>query len=134
MAPQFTILNPCPKKWDQLEGEGRQRYCDACRKNVHSIGEYSADEWDKIWRESGGNACGLIASEPFAIPRSRRAILMGALLTAVSPLMAASGFLKQQMTVTVAGERQVEAAVALPVEVTMGVVVCVKKKRHWWLF
>jgi hypothetical protein len=95
---RFAILNPCPIKWADLQGDGRSRYCDLCQKHVHAISEYSPAAWNQLWRESNGHVCGLLASESPARPRSRRAILVGALLTAVAPLCAQSGQLRLRVT------------------------------------
>src|SRR5579862_1965377 len=91
MSSRFTIANPCSKKWTDLPGDGRERYCDACRKSVHAIAEYSREERDQIWRNSCGQVCAFLSGESVPVPRSRRAILAGALLTAISPLMAQAG-------------------------------------------
>jgi hypothetical protein len=52
---------------------------------------YSPEEWDQVWRESNGRLCGVLSGESAPVPRSRRTVLVGALLTAISPLMAQSG-------------------------------------------
>jgi len=91
---QFAILNPCPKRWTDLHGDGRERHCDLCGKSVHAIERYAPEEWDQLWRESHGRVCGFIVGESPPEPRSRRAILVGALLTAISPLMAQNGRLR----------------------------------------
>lgn len=98
MDGNFAILNPCPKKWGDLVGDGRVRYCDLCKKNVHALDEYSKVERDGLWRESGGDVCGMLASMSFESARSRRAILLGALLTAAAPLFAQSGRLRIRVT------------------------------------
>jgi hypothetical protein len=91
MRGNFAILNPCAKKWTDLPGNGRARFCGKCQTHVHAIAEYSTDEWDRLWRESNGQVCGFLSGGSTAPPRSRRAILIGALLTVASPLFAASG-------------------------------------------
>jgi len=91
MDGDFAILNPCPKKWSDLSGNGRARYCDVCKKHVHVLDEYSPEERGALWRESSGHVCGMLAAASPQPVRSRRVILLGALLTAVSPLFAQSG-------------------------------------------
>ena len=91
---RFAIGSPCPKRWADLHGSGRQRFCDDCQKQVHAIDQYAPEEWNQIWRESGGHVCGLLGGEPAPEPRSRRAVLVGALLAAVSPLLAKTGRLR----------------------------------------
>jgi Carboxypeptidase regulatory-like domain len=98
MREQLAILNPCPKKWSDLEGEGRVRYCGVCRKNVHALDELTARERDQLWLESNGHLCGMLTRTSVEPARSRRAILVGALLTAVSPLLAQSGRVRIRVT------------------------------------
>jgi hypothetical protein len=94
----FTILNPCSKRWADLPGDGRQRHCDVCQTSVYAMAQYSRDEWDEVWRESGGRVCGFLSEESPLARRSRRAVLAGALLTAISPLMAQSGRVRIRVT------------------------------------
>ena len=93
MSKNFAIPNPCAKKWSDLQGEGRARFCAACKTHVHFIANYSPNEWKKLCGNSNGHVCGFLGDSP-PPPRSRRTILVGALLTAVSPLFAASGRVK----------------------------------------
>jgi hypothetical protein len=89
MGGNFAILNPCTKNWSDLEGNGRARFCETCRTHVHSIAQYSPEEWNRLWHESNGHVCGFLGSSPPVL--SRRTILFGAILTLVSPLFAANG-------------------------------------------
>lgn len=88
---RFRVGTPCSKTWDELAGEGRERYCSDCQKSVHLFEDYSSEELERLWKESGGKLCGRICAESEPEPRSRRAVLAGALLTAISPLMAQDG-------------------------------------------
>ena len=65
---------------------------------MHALAEYSAEDWDRIWRESHGRVCGFVGGESPPEPRSRRAVLAGALLTAISPLMAQTGRVRIRVT------------------------------------
>jgi hypothetical protein len=94
----FTILNPCPKRWSDLGGDGRRRFCDECQTYVHALDQYSLEKFQRLKRESQGRVCGFIAGESVPEPRSRRAVLVGALLTAISPLMAQSGRVRIRVT------------------------------------
>ncbi len=98
MGGNFAILNPCQKKWSDLAGEGRIRYCDLCKKNVHALDEYSREERGALWSESGGYMCVMIAAAAPEPMRTRREILVGALLTAISPLFAQSNRLRIRVT------------------------------------
>ena len=98
MKSQFAILRPCSKNWAELQGNGQKRYCETCRTDVHAIEKYSPEEWTRIWNESGGHVCGYLEGESPEPPRSRRAVLVGALLTAISPLMAQNGRVRIRVT------------------------------------
>jgi len=93
----FAILNPCAKRWTNLSGDSRKRFCDECQKFVYAIDQYSGPEIDDLRRNSA-RVCGLITGESLPAPRSRRAILVGALLTTISPLMAQSGRVRVRVT------------------------------------
>jgi len=91
MSAQFAILSPCQKRWSDLCGDGRKRFCDECQTYVHVLDEYSLQEFQDLKRESRERVCGYLVGESHPGPRSRRAILLGAVLTAISPLLAQSG-------------------------------------------
>jgi hypothetical protein len=111
MGGDFAILNPCAKSWSDLEGEGRARFCATCKTQTHAIADYSPSEWKKLWADSNGHVCGFLGDPP-ASKRSRRAILVGALLTAVSPLLAASGRVRFRV-IDPAGAPVARASIAL---------------------
>jgi hypothetical protein len=91
MRSRFVIVNPCVKRWQDLRGDGRERHCGECGKNVHAVAQYSNKEWDELWRASDGCVCGFLGGESAPEPRSRREVLVAALLTAVAPLVAQNG-------------------------------------------
>ena len=93
VSARFAILNPCAKRWTGPGGDGRKRFCDECQTYVHALDQYSVEEFDELKRKSG-RVCGFLTGESLPEPRSRRAILIGAFLTAISPLMAQSGRLR----------------------------------------
>ena len=93
----FAILNPCAKRWTNFSGDGRKRFCDECQTFVHAIDQYSRPEIDELRRNSP-RVCGLLTGESPPAPPSRRAILVGALLTTISPLMAQSGRVRVRVT------------------------------------
>ena len=65
---------------------------------MHDRERYSDKEWALVWQESNGHVCGLLCGELPPEPRSRRAVLVGALLTSISPLMAQSGRVRIRVT------------------------------------
>jgi Carboxypeptidase regulatory-like domain len=87
---RFAILNPCPKRWSDLTGEGRKRFCQDCQTDVHALDQHHTEEIEILKGESG-RLCGYLAGESVSPARSRRAVLVGALLSVVSPLLAQSG-------------------------------------------
>lgn len=97
VSASFAILNPCAKRWTDLSGDGRKRFCDECQTYVHALDQYSVQEFEELKRNSG-RVCGFLAGESLPEPRSRRAILIGAFLTAISPLMAQSGRIRIRVT------------------------------------
>jgi hypothetical protein len=98
VSSRFTIVNPCAKRWTDLHGEGRKRYCDSCKTPVHALAQYSANELNRLWRESGGHVCGFLSREPHRCSHGRRSVLLGLLLTAISPLLAQTGRVRIRVT------------------------------------
>lgn len=94
MPSRLAIISPCARSWSDLHGDqsdGRVRFCDSCQTPVHAVEQYEDAEWQRVWHESNGQVCGLLTEPPAVEHRSRRAVLFGALLTVVSPLLAAAG-------------------------------------------
>ena len=111
MGGNFATLNPCAKNWQDFEGEGRARFCATCKTHVHEVADYSPQEWKRLWREWNGRVCGFLGEAP-APPWNRRAILVGALLTAVSTLFAAAGRVRFRV-IDLAGDPVPKASVTL---------------------
>ena len=97
MAPRFAILNPCHKRWSDLRGEGRKRFCPDCQTDIHALDQYSVKGIETLKRESV-RLCGYLSGESLPPRRSRRAVLVGALLTLASPLLAKSGRVRFRVT------------------------------------
>jgi hypothetical protein len=97
VAARFAIFNPCSKRWSDLAGEGRIRFCPDCQADIHALDQYSAREIETLKQESG-RVCGYLVGESLPPPRSRRAVLVGAMLTLVSPLLAQSGRVRFRVT------------------------------------
>lgn len=73
--------------------------------------QYSDSEWKALWRESGGRICALLRTAPVKLP-TRRAMLIGGLLTAVAPLFAANGRARFRV-VYIDGEDLLKATISL---------------------
>jgi len=97
VSARFAILNPCQKRWTDLSGDGRKRFCGECQTDVHALDQYSIEEFAELKRKSG-RVCGFLGGESLPEPRSRRAILIGVFFTAISPLMAQSGRVRIRVT------------------------------------
>lgn len=42
--PGLRIQTPCPKRWEELDGGARKRYCSECRLHVHNGAELTRAE------------------------------------------------------------------------------------------
>ncbi len=86
------IPNPCPRGWEEMDGDTKRRFCDGCGRYVHAVAAYSDREWAAMLAE--GRVCAYSEGEGAEAPRSRRALVAGALLTTISPLLAQTGRLR----------------------------------------
>ena len=94
------IPNPCWRKWEDLPGDGRRRFCGVCARDVHAVAAYSEAEWAELL--AGGRVCAYLPSEIQSLPQSRRTVVAGALLTTIYPLMAQTGLVRVMVTDTMA--------------------------------
>lgn len=84
-----VIPEPCSRLWEEFPGDDRRRFCGACGRDVHAVAAYSDGEWADLLKKE--RVCAYWAGEGAAAPRSRRAIVAGAFLTTISPLLAQTG-------------------------------------------
>jgi hypothetical protein len=96
-----------------MDGFARRCFCPDCQTDVHALEQYSAEEIEELRRGSPNRLCGYRAGESPAPQRSRRVVLLGALLTAISPLMAQSGRVRIRVT-DATGAEVPNADVSLP--------------------
>jgi hypothetical protein len=82
----WTIPNPCSKRFADMAGDERRRYCGDCGKFVHALELYSEAELAAM-----GPICGYIGGTTEGPRQGRRALLAGALLTTIAPLLAQEG-------------------------------------------
>jgi hypothetical protein len=54
----LRVGTPCPKKWDDLTGNDRVRYCGDCRLNVYNFADMKKAEIERVVRETEGRLCG----------------------------------------------------------------------------
>ena len=53
---QVQVKTPCPKNWDEMEGDAQKRYCGHCQKHVHNFEEMAAVEVKKLL-DTGQSVC-----------------------------------------------------------------------------
>jgi hypothetical protein len=61
---QFTIPDPCPMNWDDMDGDARTRYCTACGEHVHDLTAVTAEEAAGTIRHQGAQVCGRLYARP----------------------------------------------------------------------
>jgi hypothetical protein len=60
----FTIASPCPKRWKDLVGDDRVRYCGDCKLNVYNLAEMRPAEIEALVRRTPGRLCGQLYVRP----------------------------------------------------------------------
>jgi hypothetical protein len=53
----IRIPTPCTKAWDELTGDERRRYCDACHLNVTNLSALTRREADEFLAAKTGRTC-----------------------------------------------------------------------------
>jgi hypothetical protein len=51
------IDKPCPKSWNDLQGEGACRYCDQCQHQVHNLSAMAHAERQRLLSGRSGRVC-----------------------------------------------------------------------------
>lgn len=56
---QLHIPSPCSKRWEELEGGERSRFCSTCALHVHDLAAHTREEADSLLarREQGERVC-----------------------------------------------------------------------------
>lgn len=54
----LIISSPCPKRWTDLVGNDRVRYCGNCKLNVYNLAEMKPAEVEALVRKTRGRLCG----------------------------------------------------------------------------
>jgi hypothetical protein len=55
--PPLQIAKPCPKQWDDMQGDSKRRFCQHCQLHVHNLSAMSDRERDAFVASSGGRFC-----------------------------------------------------------------------------
>jgi len=37
VPPPLQVVSPCPKRWSELEGDAKRRFCSECELHVHNL-------------------------------------------------------------------------------------------------
>jgi hypothetical protein len=54
----LILSSPCPKRWTDLVGNDRIRYCGDCKLNVYNLAIMRPAEIEALFRKTGGRLCG----------------------------------------------------------------------------
>lgn len=57
LLTNLRLAAPCNKDWDNMPGDERVRFCNACSKNVYNISDMSTKDADTFLRENGVSKC-----------------------------------------------------------------------------
>lgn len=93
-TPRLEVTEPCPKKWEELEGGEQKRYCGACRLHVFNSAAMTREEVREVSAQAEGRLCMRVVKDPsgqtkFADPKPAR--VAGLALAAGSSVLAACG-------------------------------------------
>lgn len=57
LLDNIEIASPCPKKWEEMQGDDTRRFCDGCGHHVYNFASMTRDEAETLLRESEGRLC-----------------------------------------------------------------------------
>ena len=92
---ELSIRTPCPKRWEELSGDGRRRFCSECSLHVHNAAELTQREARSLVEEATGRVCMRIEYDAQGAPVHRRSRaqrwMQGALAAGAALLAACQG-------------------------------------------
>lgn len=53
MKSRIEIANPCPKKWAEMSGDDRVRFCESCQHNVTDLSNCSPEDLADMAKSDG---------------------------------------------------------------------------------
>ena len=71
MPQPLEIRKPCPRLWEDLQGDERRRFCSECALHVHNSAELTAREAQALVSEAEGRVCMRIEYDPQGAPIHR---------------------------------------------------------------
>jgi len=89
MTHPIQIRKPCPKLWDDLQGDERRRFCSECSLHVLNAAELTRREAEELVAGAQGRVCMRIEYDPAGAPVFRRSRLVRWAFTAGAALLAA---------------------------------------------
>jgi hypothetical protein len=57
MLDRISIATPCKASWEEMRGDERVRFCDACELNVYNLSAMTATEATALVARSEGHLC-----------------------------------------------------------------------------
>jgi hypothetical protein len=66
--PLPRIQTPCPKRWDELIGDEKKRFCSECRLHVHNGAALTRDEATALVQGGTGRVCMRLELDPVGEP------------------------------------------------------------------
>jgi hypothetical protein len=57
MPKSLQGSGPCPRRWEELAGDGRSRFCASCSKVVHDLDALSPSEIEELTRANPDGFC-----------------------------------------------------------------------------
>ena len=55
--PPLRVGTPCPKNWDDMEGDAKRRFCEHCQLHVHNLSAMKPAERTQFVAETRDRAC-----------------------------------------------------------------------------
>lgn len=55
--PPLQVVSPCPKRWSELQGDAKRRFCSECQLHVHNLSAMDEGERAQFVAGRGTHAC-----------------------------------------------------------------------------
>jgi len=83
---QLKINNPCSKKWEEMQGEGKIRHCESCDYAVMDLTDKSQEELIELIEKSEKRICARVRkSQLDPVKKIAAAVMLGSVLLGCSP-------------------------------------------------
>ncbi len=53
----ISVASPCPVAWDDMNGDGRVRFCSKCEQRVYNLSEMTRKQAEALVRQAEGRLC-----------------------------------------------------------------------------